>query len=55
MFYNMCGLWIVFREMEGEGFNALTSVFVEETKDPRTGNKIYINREQDSTFVHGKI
>ncbi|WP_458459251.1 glycosyltransferase family 2 protein [Pseudobutyrivibrio sp.] len=55
MFYNMCGLWIVFREMEGTGFNALMSVFVEETKDPKTGDKIYINREQDSTFVHGKV
>lgn len=55
MFYNMCGLWIVFREMKGEGFNALSSIFVEETKDMRSGEKIYINRENDSTFVHGKI
>lgn len=55
MFYNMCGLWIVFREMQGSGFNALSSIFVEETKDPRTNTKIYINRENDSTFVHGKI
>lgn len=55
MFYNMCGLWIIFREMLGEGFNALSSVFVEETKDPKTNEKVYINREQDSTFVHGKV
>lgn len=55
MFYNMCGLWIIFREMLGEGFNALSSIFVEETKDPRTNEKIYINRENDSTFVHGKV
>ena len=55
MFYNMCGLWIVFREMEGEGFNALSSIFVEETRDKETGNIIYINREMDSVFVHGKI
>lgn len=55
MFFNMCGLYIVFREMKGEGFNALTSVFVEETKDFKTGEKIYINREMDSTFVHGKF
>ena len=55
MFYNMCGLWIIFREMEGEGFNALSSVFVEETRDPKNNKKVYINRENDSTFVHGKV
>lgn len=55
MFFNACGMWMIFREMAGDGFNAMTSIFVEETKDFRTGEKIYINREQDSTFVHGKI
>ncbi len=55
MFYNMCGLYIIFREMEGEGFNALSSVFIEETKDPKNNEKIYINREMDTTFVHGKV
>ena len=55
MFVNMCGLYIIFREMKGDGFNAMTSVFVEETKDFKTGEKIYINREMDSTFVHGKV
>lgn len=54
MFFNMCGMYIVFREMAGDGFNALTSVFVEETKDAND-EKIYIKREMDSTFVHGKI
>jgi len=55
MFFNMCGLYIVFREMKGDGFNALTSVFIEETKDFKTGEKVYVNREMDSTFVHGKV
>ena len=55
MFFNMCGMWMIFREMAGDGFNAMISIFVEETKDPTTGDKVYINREQDSTFVHGKI
>lgn len=55
MFCNACGLWIIFREMTGEGFNALISIFVEETRNPKTGEKVYINREQDSTFVHGKV
>ena len=53
MFYNMCGLWIIFREMQS-GFDSLVSVFIEETKMPN-GEHIYINREQDSTFVHGKV
>lgn len=35
MFSNMCGLWIIFREME-IGFDSITSTFIEETKDPVT-------------------
>lgn len=54
MFYNMCGLWIIFQEIE-KGFDSLTSVFVEETRIPNTKELTYINREMDSTFVHGKI
>ena len=55
MFFNMCGLYIVFREMQGDGFNALISVFVEESRNPQTGEHIYINHTMDSTFVHGKV
>ncbi len=55
MMLNVCGLYIVFREMEKGGFDALSSVFVEETKNFETGEKVYVNREGDSTFVHGKI
>lgn len=55
MFYNACGLWILFREMEIGKFNALISVFIEETRNPETNEIVYINHEQDSTFVHGKI
>lgn len=54
MFYNMCGLWIIFREME-VGFDSFVSVFIEETINPQTKEHIYINREMDSTFVHGKV
>lgn len=53
MFYNMCGLWIIFREMR-IGFDSLVSVFTEETKLPNEEH-VFINREQDSTFVHGKV
>lgn len=55
MFYNMCGLWIIFREIENGGFDSLISVFVEETRIPSTKTPVYINREMDCTFVHGKV
>ena len=54
MFFNACGLWIVFREME-TGFDSMVSVFVEETRNPETQDPMYINHEMDATFVHGKI
>lgn len=54
MFYNACGLWILFREME-LGFDTMISVFVEETRHPQTKDPLYINHEMDSTFVHGKV
>lgn len=55
MFYNACGLWIIFREIDNGGFDSLVSVFLEETRHPETKEPIYINREMDSTFVHGKV
>lgn len=54
MFYNICGLWILFREMD-IGFDSLVSLFVEETRNPETKGVEYINHEMDSTFVHGKV
>ena len=55
MFYNMCGLYIVMREINGDGFDSLMSAFTEETRDPKTKEIVYINRDVDSTFVHGKV
>ena len=55
MFFNACGLWIIFNEIENGGFDSLTSVFIEETRIPGTSQPTYINREMDSTFVHGKV
>lgn len=57
MFCNVCGLWIVFREMGIDGgFDSLTSMFVEEARNPENKSEvIYTNHEMDSTFVHGKI
>lgn len=54
MFYNACGLYIVFREIDNGGFDSLVSSFIEETRDSQ-GKPIYISHETDSTFVHGKI
>ena len=54
MFYNACGLWILFREMEA-GFDSMISLFVEETRRPDTHKVEYVNHEMDSTFVHGKV
>ena len=54
MFYNACGLWIIFREFESEDFDTLFSVFVEETRD-MYNNVMYITHDIDSTFVHGKV
>lgn len=55
MFYNACGLWIIFREIALGGFDSLVSMFIEETRHPETKEVMYINHDMDSTFVHGKI
>ena len=54
MFYNMCGLWIIFNEIK-VGFDSIISCFTEETRHPETKEPMYINHDMDSTFVHGKI
>jgi glycosyltransferase involved in cell wall biosynthesis len=54
MFYNACGFWIIFREME-IGFDELISIFTEESRNPETNEVIYLNHDMDSTFVHGKV
>lgn len=54
MFFNACGLYIIFREIDNGGFDSLISAFIEETRDEQK-NVIYINHEMDSTFVHGKV
>lgn len=55
MFYNACGLWILFREMNLGVFDSLTSTFIEETRNPDNNEIMYLNHEMDSTFVHGKV
>ena len=55
MFYNACGLYIIFREINGEGFDSLVSAFVEESRHPVTNEPLYVNHDMDTTFVHGKV
>lgn len=55
MFYNACGLYIIFREIENGGFDSLVSAFIEESREPNTKEPLYINHDMDSTFVHGKV
>ena len=55
MFYNACGMYIIFREFENGGFDSLVSAFIEESRIPGTNEPMYINHDMDSTFVHGKV
>lgn len=57
MFFSALGLYVVFREIdELGGFDVLVSNFMEETRTPEDKETpVYINREMDSTFVHGKF
>lgn len=54
MFFNACGLYILFREIDNGGFDSLVSAFVEEIRD-QNGAVQYINHDMDTTFVHGKV
>ena len=55
MFYNACGLYIIFREIENGGFDSLVSAFIEESREHGTKIPMYINHDMDTTFVHGKV
>lgn len=57
MFFNACGLYVVFREMNAEkGFDYLVSSFVEETLDySNKKDHVFVNHAVDFTFVHGKV
>lgn len=55
MFYNACAFYIIFKEIEHSHFDSMVSLFIEETRHPETKEVLYINREVDGTFVHGKV
>lgn len=54
MFYNMCGLYLIFEQINGSGFDVFLSYFTEETRTP-DGKPVYVDHHQDATFVHGKV
>lgn len=55
MFFHMCGISILIKEMDREEFDSMTTLFIEETKHPDTRLPVYIQHPNDSTFVHGKV
>ena len=56
MFSSVCGLWIIFQEIDANGgFDGLISIFMEEVHEPNTKRVLYVNHQMDSTFVHGKV
>ena len=67
-FYHCLAIWLIFREtntpMEAvvdgmqttvNGFDALYSVFLEEGRNPETGETYFIDRKDGFQFCHGKI
>lgn len=53
MFYNACGMWIIFNEIKS-GFDVFISAFIEESRLPDK-EVTYLTRNIDYTFVHGKV
>lgn len=55
MFYNACGLYLIFHEIDDNGgFDTLVSCFIEEARLVN-GKSVYVNHNNDHTFVHGKV
>lgn len=67
-FYHCLALWLIFREtntpMEAvvdgrqttiKGFDALYATFLEEGRNPETGETIFIDRKDGYQFVHSKV
>lgn len=55
MFYHACGIRILFDEMARAEFDTLTTLFIEETRNPQTNEPVFVQHPQDTTFVHGKV
>lgn len=54
MFLNVCAFQMIYSNMS-EGFDTLTSTFIEESRERNTGEIIYVTHDFDATYVHGKV
>ena len=55
MFFNACGLWVVFRDLGANDVDTFVSTFLEETRTADTKKPVYLVHSDDCTFVHGKV
>lgn len=56
MFYTCTALYIIFTQMNIDGgFDALVDNFLEETKNPETGEMVYVDHQGNDIFVHSKV
>lgn len=55
MFFSALGLWMIFDEIDKYNFDDLTSEFLSEEIDNRTGKVSYGIYDHDGIFVHGKV
>ena len=54
MFMSVLGLYTIFAYIKN-GFDALITDFMEETKNTKTGEMRYFTHHHDDRFVHGKV
>jgi len=52
--FNALGLWMLLKEID-KGFDTLVSTFLEENHRMKNGETVYLSREKDNVFVHGKV
>ena len=55
MYFNACGLWVIFRDLAKNDIDTYASAFLEEARAIDTGKVVYLLHTEDSTFVHGKV
>ena len=55
MFFNALGIWMICQTIKEKKPDVITSLFIEETRNPKTKQAEYTTREFDGVFVHGKI
>lgn len=52
--FNTFALHLITEETKGEGFDVIIANFIEETRNPMTGDIMYVDHPSNSTFVHGQ-